>query len=135
VIAATIALYHARTFLTGQGIDGDAIAPQVQEKFMSAFIRPSVVREPYGQVQRVFLVRFPPSPSLLCSHSLPGGGCVRDGAVMIPEPGTKAETISNAIVAVELEAKCKSRTWRIGSRSDIHRAQFGLLVVDGIYCQ
>jgi len=29
----------ARTFLTGQGIDVDAIAPQVQGKFMSAFIR------------------------------------------------------------------------------------------------
>jgi arsenite methyltransferase len=29
----------ARTFLTGQGIDVDAIAPQVQGKFMSAFVR------------------------------------------------------------------------------------------------
>jgi len=29
----------ARTFLTGQGVDVDAIAPQVQGKFMSAFIR------------------------------------------------------------------------------------------------
>jgi ubiquinone/menaquinone biosynthesis C-methylase UbiE len=29
----------ARTFLTGQGVDVDAIAPQVQDKFMSAFIR------------------------------------------------------------------------------------------------
>jgi len=29
----------ARTFLSGQGIDVDAIAPQVQDKFMSAFIR------------------------------------------------------------------------------------------------
>jgi len=29
----------ARTFLTGQGIDVDATAPQVQGKFMSAFIR------------------------------------------------------------------------------------------------
>jgi SAM-dependent methyltransferase len=29
----------ARTFLTGQGIDVDAIAPQVEGKFMSAFIR------------------------------------------------------------------------------------------------
>jgi arsenite methyltransferase len=29
----------ARTFLTGQGIDVDAIAPQVEAKFMSAFIR------------------------------------------------------------------------------------------------
>jgi len=29
----------ARTFLSGQGIDVDAIAPQVQGKFMSAFIR------------------------------------------------------------------------------------------------
>lgn len=29
----------ARSFLTGQGVDVDAIAPQVQGKFMSAFIR------------------------------------------------------------------------------------------------
>ena len=29
----------ARVFLTGQGVDVDAIAPQVQGKFMSAFIR------------------------------------------------------------------------------------------------
>src|SRR5215475_14546621 len=29
----------ARTFLTGQGVNVDAIAPQVQGKFMSAFIR------------------------------------------------------------------------------------------------
>jgi 2-polyprenyl-3-methyl-5-hydroxy-6-metoxy-1,4-benzoquinol methylase len=29
----------ARAFLTGQGVDVDAIAPQVQGKFMSAFIR------------------------------------------------------------------------------------------------
>ena len=29
----------ARTFLTGQGIDVDAMAPQVEGKFMSAFIR------------------------------------------------------------------------------------------------
>ena len=29
----------ARTFLTGQGVDVDAIAPQVQGKFMSAFLR------------------------------------------------------------------------------------------------
>jgi len=29
----------ARTFLTGQRVDVDAIAPQVQDKFMSAFIR------------------------------------------------------------------------------------------------
>ncbi len=29
----------ARTFLAGQGIDVDAIAPQIQGKFMSAFIR------------------------------------------------------------------------------------------------
>ena len=29
----------ARAFLSGQGIDVDAIAPQVEEKFMSAFIR------------------------------------------------------------------------------------------------
>jgi arsenite methyltransferase len=29
----------ARTFLSGQGVDADAIAPQVQGKFMSAFIR------------------------------------------------------------------------------------------------
>jgi arsenite methyltransferase len=29
----------ARTFLSGQGVDMDAIAPQVQGKFMSAFIR------------------------------------------------------------------------------------------------
>ena len=29
----------ARTFLTGQGVDVDAIAPKVQDKFMSAFIR------------------------------------------------------------------------------------------------
>ena len=29
----------ARTFLSGQGVDVDAIAPQVQDKFMSAFIR------------------------------------------------------------------------------------------------
>jgi SAM-dependent methyltransferase len=29
----------ARTFLTGQGVDVDAIAPQVEGKFMSAFIR------------------------------------------------------------------------------------------------
>jgi arsenite methyltransferase len=30
---------NARTFLTGQGVDVDAIAPQVEGKFMSAFIR------------------------------------------------------------------------------------------------
>jgi arsenite methyltransferase len=29
----------ARTFLSGQGIDVDAIAPQVEGKFMSAFLR------------------------------------------------------------------------------------------------
>jgi arsenite methyltransferase len=29
----------ARAFLTGQGVDVDAIAPQVEGKFMSAFIR------------------------------------------------------------------------------------------------
>ncbi len=29
----------ARAFLSGQGVDVDAIAPQVQDKFMSAFIR------------------------------------------------------------------------------------------------
>jgi SAM-dependent methyltransferase len=29
----------ARTFLSGQGVNVDAIAPQVQGKFMSAFIR------------------------------------------------------------------------------------------------
>jgi hypothetical protein len=29
----------ARAFLAGQGVDVDAIAPQVQGKFMSAFIR------------------------------------------------------------------------------------------------
>ena len=29
----------ARQFLTGEGIDVDAIAPQVEDKFMSAFIR------------------------------------------------------------------------------------------------
>ena len=29
----------ARQFLTGQGIDVDAIAPQVEGKLMSAFIR------------------------------------------------------------------------------------------------
>ncbi len=29
----------ARTFLAGEGIDVDAIAPQVEKKFMSAFIR------------------------------------------------------------------------------------------------
>jgi arsenite methyltransferase len=29
----------ARAFLTGQGIDVDAIAPQVENKFMSAFVR------------------------------------------------------------------------------------------------
>ncbi|HWE48795.1 MAG TPA: arsenite methyltransferase [Bryobacteraceae bacterium] len=31
----------ARTFLSGQGVDVDAIAPQVEGKFMSAFIRAS----------------------------------------------------------------------------------------------
>jgi hypothetical protein len=29
----------AREFLTGAGIDADAVAPQVEGKFMSAFIR------------------------------------------------------------------------------------------------
>ncbi len=29
----------AGIFLTGQGVDGDAIAPQAEGKFMSAFIR------------------------------------------------------------------------------------------------
>jgi len=29
----------AREFLTGEGIDVDALAPQVDEKFMSAFVR------------------------------------------------------------------------------------------------
>ena len=29
----------AREFLTGKGIDVDALAPQVQGKFMSAFVR------------------------------------------------------------------------------------------------
>ena len=29
----------ARTFLTGRGIDVDAIAPQIDGKFMSAFVR------------------------------------------------------------------------------------------------
>ncbi|HWS16934.1 MAG TPA: hypothetical protein VN223_02925, partial [Candidatus Elarobacter sp.] len=31
----------ARTFLTGQGMDVDAIAPLVENKFMSAFVRAS----------------------------------------------------------------------------------------------
>ena len=31
----------ARTFLTGQGMDVDAIAPLVDGKFMSAFVRAS----------------------------------------------------------------------------------------------
>jgi SAM-dependent methyltransferase len=35
----------ARTFLSGQGVDVDAIAPQVQGKFMSAFIR---AKKPMG---------------------------------------------------------------------------------------
>jgi arsenite methyltransferase len=35
----------ARQFLTGEGLDVDAIAPQVQEKFMSAFVR---ARKPEG---------------------------------------------------------------------------------------
>jgi len=29
----------ARQFLVGEGIDADAVAPQVQDKFISAFIR------------------------------------------------------------------------------------------------
>ena len=29
----------ARAFLSGEGIDADAIAPQIEDKFMSAFIR------------------------------------------------------------------------------------------------
>jgi hypothetical protein len=29
----------ARAFLSGQGLDADAIAPLVDEKFLSAFIR------------------------------------------------------------------------------------------------
>ena len=29
----------ARSFLNGQGVDVDAIAPQVEGKFLSAFIR------------------------------------------------------------------------------------------------
>jgi hypothetical protein len=40
---------EAREFLSGQGIDVDAIAPQVDGKFMSAFIRavkPSACCEP-----------------------------------------------------------------------------------------
>jgi arsenite methyltransferase len=32
-------IQDARQFLTGEGIDADAIAPQVENKFMSAFIR------------------------------------------------------------------------------------------------
>ena len=32
-------LEDARAFLTGQGIDVDVIAPQVDNKFMSAFVR------------------------------------------------------------------------------------------------
>jgi arsenite methyltransferase len=35
----------ARTFLSGEGIDVDAVAPQVEGKFMSAFIR---ARKPAG---------------------------------------------------------------------------------------
>src|SRR5580765_6428353 len=38
----------ARTFLTGQGMDVDAIAPLVDGKFMSAFIRAS--KPPFGTV-------------------------------------------------------------------------------------
>ncbi len=34
----------ARSFLSGQGVDVDAIAPQVEGKFMSAFIRASKPR-------------------------------------------------------------------------------------------
>jgi len=30
---------HARAFLSGRGIDVDAMAPEVEGKFMSAFIR------------------------------------------------------------------------------------------------
>jgi len=43
--------YHvedAREFLTGKGIDVDALAPQVDGKFMSAFVRAT---KPGGQVQ------------------------------------------------------------------------------------
>jgi hypothetical protein len=32
-------LDDARQFLVGEGIDADAVAPQVQDKFISAFIR------------------------------------------------------------------------------------------------
>jgi transposase len=32
-------LEHARTFLSAEGIDVDAIAPQIHGKFMSAFVR------------------------------------------------------------------------------------------------
>ena len=35
----TYDIEDARSFLTGQGVDVDAIAPQVQDRFMSAFIR------------------------------------------------------------------------------------------------
>jgi arsenite methyltransferase len=40
----------ARDFLTGQGVDVDAIAPQVDGKFMSAFIR---ARKPQAKASRV----------------------------------------------------------------------------------
>jgi SAM-dependent methyltransferase len=41
----------ARTFLSGQGVDVDAIAPQVEGKFMSAFIRATKPAGP-GRVSR-----------------------------------------------------------------------------------
>ncbi len=39
----------ARQFLVAQGVDGDAIAPQVEGKFASAFVR---ARKPVAQIQK-----------------------------------------------------------------------------------
>ena len=45
----SIAIEDAREFLSGQNIDVDAIAPQVDGKFMSAFVRAVKPKSAVGQ--------------------------------------------------------------------------------------
>jgi len=57
----------ARTFLSGQGIDVDVLAPQVDGKFMSAFIR---AMKPAGAKRRPTIQVF--DPALCCSTGVCG---------------------------------------------------------------
>jgi hypothetical protein len=55
-------VYHiedARTFLSGQGVDVDAIAPKVQGKFMSAFVARKLLRSRLLRMTRTLIFLTP----------------------------------------------------------------------------